>query len=185
MKKTSDKSSKENLRVKAEEIVNNLSTAINPLRTWMSEPDAFKLIHELQVHHIELELQNEELHLATEEGKIAREKFIEFYDFAPSGFFTLSREGEIVELNLRGSQMLGKDRSYLINKKFALFVSDETKKNLNQFLHTIFKNKARDSCEIMLQNKGDTSVRAFLTGTALPDGERCFINMIDISSLKK
>ncbi|MCX6248364.1 MAG: PAS domain-containing protein [Bacteroidetes bacterium] len=183
MKKSSNKTSDATLRAKAEKILNDLSTAINPLKTWMSKPDALKLIHELQVHHIELELQNEELILAAEERESTREKFIEFYDFAPTGFFTLSKEGEILELNLCGSQLLGKDRTYLANKQFGFFVSKATKKNFNLFLEKIFRSKARESCEITLQNNDSNPVRAFLTGIALPDGEHCYINLVDISSL--
>jgi len=66
-----------------------------------------KLIHELEAYQIKLEMQNEELALAKERAERAEEKYTELYDFAPSGYFTLTLQGIIVEMNLRGAQMLG------------------------------------------------------------------------------
>jgi PAS domain-containing protein len=73
-----------------------------------SESEKLKLIHELEVHQIELELQNEELLLAKQQADSAIQKYTELYDFSPSGYFTLSREGIIIDANLTGSTMLGK-----------------------------------------------------------------------------
>ena len=75
----------------------------------LSKDESMKLIQELEVHQIELELQKEELLLARSPAQDATDKYNELYDFAPSGYFTLSKEGEIMELNLCGSQMLGKN----------------------------------------------------------------------------
>ena len=63
-------------------------------------------------------MQNDELKRAKEQiAKAANDKYAELYDFSPSGYFTLSKEGKIIELNLYGSQMLGKDRSSVRNKQ--------------------------------------------------------------------
>ena len=83
-----------------------------------SEAEKLKLIHELEVHQIELEMQNEELLLAKLQADSAIEKYTELYDFSPSGYFTLSQDGSILDANLTGSVMLGKERSNLINTKF-------------------------------------------------------------------
>lgn len=80
----------------------------------LSEIDPLKLIHELQVHQIQLQLQNEALDLAKERSEVAAEKYGELYDFAPSGYFTLSEEVKIIGLNLSGANMLGKERYLLI-----------------------------------------------------------------------
>ncbi|MDA3797765.1 MAG: histidine kinase, partial [Kiritimatiellae bacterium] len=66
----------------------------------LSEADTLRLIHELEVHQIELELQNDELQRAKADANIATNKYTDLYDFAPSGYFTISKLGEIVELNL-------------------------------------------------------------------------------------
>ena len=93
------------LREKAVEILKKKSKK-TPVS--FSESDAYKLIHELKVHQIELELQNEELKTAKTAAQIATDKYAELYDFALFGFLTLSKEGEIIALNDSGAEMLGK-----------------------------------------------------------------------------
>ena len=68
-----------------------------------SDPEMLKLIHELAVRQIELELQNDEIILAKEQAaNVASQKYAELYDFAPLGFITLSTEGEIIAINICG-----------------------------------------------------------------------------------
>jgi PAS domain-containing protein len=80
-----------------------------------------KLIHELEVHQIELEM-NEELLLAKEQAEQAIEKYTKLYDYAPSGYFTLSQDGKVTEANLTGAHMLGKMRSSILNSQFGFFL---------------------------------------------------------------
>lgn len=108
------------LRREAEELLKK-GTLISGSQ--QSLADMEKLVHELAVHQIELELQNEELILAKEQTEITAKKYTELFEYAPSGYFSLSNGGTIVELNLTGSQMLGKDRSYLLSKRFGMFVT--------------------------------------------------------------
>ena len=75
-----------------------------------------RLIQELQVHQIDLEIQNEELRQAWAETEAALELYTELYEFAPSGYFTLDRDGTIQEANQTGSELLGMDRSRLVNR---------------------------------------------------------------------
>jgi len=105
MKKRDSKSEASLLRQKAEEQFKKKSAKTV---SKLSEAEMLKLVHELEVHQIELEMQNDELCLAKEQAEIATNKYSELYNFAPSGYFTLSKEGEIIELNLQGAKMLGK-----------------------------------------------------------------------------
>ncbi len=75
-----------------------------------------RLIHELRVHQIELELQNELLSDTLSSVNALRAKYHDLYDFAPVGYFTLDLQGNIVELNLRAASMLGKERPLLIGQ---------------------------------------------------------------------
>jgi PAS domain S-box-containing protein len=143
-----------------------------------------RLIHELEVHQIELELQNEELQLAKEQAEITSQKLTELYDSAPSGYFTLSSEGEIVELNLCGAYMLGKERRKLIKSKFGFFVSNETKPEFNRFLRQLFAGKAKESCEVVLSVKDNSPIYAHLTGIVTENGEQCVVTAIDITEGK-
>ena len=171
------------LRRKAEELLKNNNKVPE---SKLSEDEILKLIHEIEVHQIELELQNEELKLTKErEIELASEKYAELYDFAPSGYFTLSREGDIVNLNFAASQLLGKERLGLRNSRFGFFVSDETKPNFNQFLRNVFKTNKKEFCQVTLISSNDSPVYAHLTGVSVKDQDHCLVNVADITKLKK
>ncbi len=87
------------LRRKAEDLLKKKQVKMEKLAI---ETDAIKLLHELQVHQIELEMQNEELIQANETAETALKKYTMLYDFAPMGYFTLDPEGSICELNFTG-----------------------------------------------------------------------------------
>ncbi len=93
----------------------------------ISESYMMKLVHELEVYQLELEMQNDELVLAKEKAELAEKKYAELYDFAPSGYLALSKKGEITELNFMAAHMLCKERSLLINKMFQFYISKETR----------------------------------------------------------
>jgi hypothetical protein len=84
--------------------------------------DLLKLIHELEVHQIELEMQNEELRRSQFETETAKGAFIDFYDFAPVGYLTLTNEGIISELNLTTAILLGTERTYLVKRHLHRFI---------------------------------------------------------------
>jgi PAS domain S-box-containing protein len=147
----------------------------------LSESDILKLMHELEVHQIELELQNNELMQALSAAQDA----IELYDVAPSGYFTLSRHGEILKLNICGSQMLGKERSRLVNSRFGFFISDDTKPAFNTFLEKVFKSKAKESCELTLSTNDGQTRYAHLSGIVAKNGEHCLVIMVDITAAKQ
>lgn len=144
-----------------------------------------KLIHQLEVHKLELELQNQALSLAKEQAEIAVEKYTELYDFAPSGYATLSEVGEILEINLSGSQMLGKERSHLIHGRLGFFISDDTRDIFNLFLGKVFNSNTRETCEVTLANSGSEMTEVHLTGIASQDKEQCLVTIVDISERKR
>lgn len=154
-----------------------------PLNTnsQLTKAESLKLIHELEVHKIELELQNHELERTRSVATDAVKKFTELYDLAPSGYFTFSREGKIIELNLMGSQMLGKARNYLRNRQFNSFVSEGSRTVFNLFMERVFKNGVKESCEIVITNNGNLPFYVHLTGIVTDNGEECLIIALDIS----
>ncbi|MCX6160468.1 MAG: ATP-binding protein, partial [Ignavibacteriae bacterium] len=170
------------LRQKAEELLKK-----KPLKSalQLSETDKLRIIHELEVHQIELELQNEKLLLAKEQSEIAREKYAELYDFAPSGYFTLSQEGEIIELNLSGAKILGKERSRLIKSRFGLYVSDDTRRVFNDFLRKVFESNTKESCEVTFSLNGKSHINVHITGIVAENGEQCLLNVVDITERKR
>lgn len=166
------------LRLKAEELLKErtLKSAIK-----VSETESLKLIYELEVHQIELELQNTELKLAISAAQDA----IELYDFAPSGFFTLSRSGDIINLNLCGARMLGKERTQLKNSRFGFFVSDDTRPIFNLFLSNLFSLISNETCEVRLLAKHNLQTYINLSGITSADGKYCYVTAIDITEKKQ
>jgi PAS domain S-box-containing protein len=170
------------LRQRAEELLKKRNSGQD---SQFSEADSLKLIHELEVHKIELEMQNDELMLSRSAAYESVEKYTELYDFSPAGYFTLSREGEIIELNLSGSQMLGKERSYLKGIHFGSFVSGDAKASFSLFLTKIFNSHVKESCELSLLIGDIAQMYVHLTGLVTSDGNQCLVNAIDITGLRQ
>ena len=151
----------------------------------ITEAEKLKIRNELQVHQAKLEVQNEELIQAKEKASIAAEKYIELYDFAPSGYFTISPEGEILEMNLSGAKMLGKERSQLKNRKFHLFISNNLKPVFWLFLEKVLNSSTKEICELTMLSDANPLLVLNLTGIASENGANCFITAVDITQHKK
>ncbi len=175
-----------NMRQKAEEQLNEIgnhddsSYAVKDANG-QSEADYLKLLHELQVHKIELEMQNEELKLAREKSEIATEKYSMLYDFAPTGYFTLNSDCRIIELNLHGAELLGKDRSELIGRNFNSFVTYDTLTAFNEFFQSIFSTNSKQVCEVKLSIKDNPYISVHIEGVASCYDDNCLLTVVDIS----
>lgn len=169
------------LRQKAEIILEKKKSEIS---SPISEAETMKLIHEFSVHQIELELINEELMSEKKQSAEAARKYTELYDFAPSGYFTLSKEGKIIELNLCGALMFNKSRLRLRGGQFGFFVSDDTKSIFNLFLERVFRSNVKETCEVYLLPLGKKPMSAHITGIINENGEQCFVTVADITDSK-
>lgn len=156
----------------------------NGLSDSSSEDKILKLIHELEVNQIELEMQNEELLLAQRQREIDYDKYVELYDFAPLGYFTLTPDGEIIQLNLNGAGMLRKERLILPGQKFSSFVSGGTTAAFHLFLERVFSSQIKEVCEVTLYKKGKVPIYALLSGISSGDEQNCFVTAVDITEKK-
>ena len=170
------------LRMKAEE---KLKKKQKKLDISSEETDAKKLLHELQVHQIELEMQNEELKQAYETAETALKKYTMLYDFAPMGYFTLDSEGNICDLNFSGAEMLGDRHFSLINSNFKLFVSESSLPVFNNFFSKVFISNAKESCEVMLGYDKTPLCLVYMEGIVTGDDRKCLLSVVDISGFKK
>jgi PAS domain-containing protein len=149
------------------------------------ETDVKKLMHELQVHQIELEMQNEELRRAYETAETALKKYTMLYDLSPMGYFTLDSEGGICDLNFTGADMLGDRRFSLINSNFKLFISEESKPVFNDFFMKVYESNAKESCELMLGYEKNPLVLVYIEAIVTGEEKKCLLSAVDISGFKK
>ena len=147
----------------------------------ISKEEIADFIYELEVHQIELELQNDELRHAWAVAEVAVDKYTQLYDFAPTGYFTISREGNIIALNHCGSQMLGKERAQLITSRFDFWVHQDSRSGFNQFLERVFSGNVKETCQVTLEHPGALPAIVYLTGILAENRETCHVNMFDIS----
>jgi PAS domain S-box-containing protein len=183
MKDDSKKLDLKRIRKKAEELCKNNTLSI--IKNY-SNGDVYKLIHELEVHQIELELINEELVASKKrEIELANNKYENLYNFAPSGYFTLSENGKILSLNFSGAEMLGKERSYLINSNFNSFVAVNSKATFNSFLKKVAKNNIKETCELWLDYSSKKPLYIYLSGNIELGSKDILLTAVDITERKK
>lgn len=127
-------------------------------------PDAAheRLVHELEVHQTELEMQNEELRRTQFDLAAARDRFVDLYDFAPVGYFTLNSEGVVIEANLTGAAILGKERKALLGRGFARFVAPAQAGSWHMHLDRTLQGGAAGRIELTLQRKAGDGFQAQL-----------------------
>ncbi|MGC9451352.1 MAG: ATP-binding protein [Oceanipulchritudo sp.] len=151
--------------------------------------DPRRLMHELQVHQIELEMQNEELRDARTRLEMLVEKFTDLYDFAPVGYFSLDASSRIHQANLTAAAMLGIERSRLLRRLFSGFVAPSNRPVLSDFLRGVFEGGDRKVCELALDKGADSTVWVDLQGTLCvqPDVPEplCRLAVSDITALKR
>lgn len=147
-----------------------------------------RVLHELQVHQIELEMQNTELREARDRMEVLLEKYSDLYDFAPVGYLSLDEAGVILEANLTGAALLGCERSRLINRRLPLLVSPTSRPDFLAFLHRVFSGTGKQVCEAMLIREDGDPFWGELNGTVAItlDGPKkwCRVAISDISVLK-
>ncbi len=148
------------------------------------EYDSARLLHELQVHQIELEMQNEELQQAYSKAEAALRKYTMLYDFAPMGYFTLDSEGNICDLNFTGAELLADKRFSLKNSNFKLFITEDTLNHFNNFFSKLYTNRTKESCEFKIGNDTKRSIVVYAEGIVTDDDQKCLLSVINISELK-
>ena len=143
--------------------------------------DMASVIHELMVHQVELEIQNEELIEARSNLEVNSQLLTELYDFAPVGYFSVSVNGQIRQVNFLGARMLGMDRAPLQGMGFAQFVAPENRRIFDRFLSRVFTGENLEPCEVMLSRKDQSVVIVRLTGALSPNGLECRMAAMDVT----
>jgi CRP-like cAMP-binding protein len=153
-----------------------------PKTTW----DNAQLVHELQVHQIELEMHNEALRHAYEEADNLRERYADIYDFAPVGYFTLDPLGVILDMNLSGAVLLGIKGSEKSRHRFAAFLHADYLKAFNLFVDEVLNTRKKLRCETVLAanaRRPATAIRIEAVPDA--DGRECRMVVMENSVAPK
>jgi PAS domain S-box-containing protein len=173
------------LRKRAEEALRNKTIEGKAL----TSEEARKLIHELSVYQIELEMQNENLRKSQIDLEESRDRYTDLYDFAPVGYFTLDKRGLILESNLTAAKMLGWERSLYIKKPFVHLVARGNRDSFYQCKIAVLEKKTRQTCELKLLRKDKTEFYADLelevTEETLDDSVQLRMAVIDITERKQ
>ncbi|MCM2264584.1 MAG: ATP-binding protein [Desulfuromonadales bacterium] len=169
------------LRRLAEERLRDHATELPP----RTDAETQRLVHELEVHQIELEMQNAELRQARDEVEKTLGEYSDLYDFAPTGYMTLDRDGTIRTANLTAASLLGIERARLIGRSFGLFVAVEDRHTYTAFLDKVFANKVKESCDLALLTGVNPRVFVLIEAAAAVSGEECRVAIVDITTRRQ
>jgi two-component system, chemotaxis family, sensor kinase Cph1 len=177
------KNNNDKLRKKAEEILSN------QLNLNEQSINTEELIHEFRVHQIELEIQNEELRESQIKLEDSQRKYFDLYNFAPDGYFTLNKDGLILEVNLAGASLLGVERRDLYENAFIRFIAPDYRNQFHQYLSKFEKSiNNKHAMEIKLLRYDNSSFYAHLEAICISDNNGHFkefrISVTDITELK-
>ncbi|HET6720181.1 MAG TPA: histidine kinase dimerization/phospho-acceptor domain-containing protein, partial [Rhodocyclaceae bacterium] len=137
----------------------------------LSPQETQQLLHELRVHQIELEMQNDELRRTQFEWGLARARYFDLYDLAPVGYCTLDEQGLIREANLTSATLLGVPRTALVEQPIHRFIAKADQDNYYLHCKRLIEIGQTQSCELSMVKHDGTSFWAHLESTAAQDAE--------------
>ena len=170
------------LRRQAEEIVQDNAASPKHFEA-LSPEETLYMLHELQVHQIELEMQNEELRQAQVKLDAGRARYFDLYDLAPVGCVTITEQGLLLEANLTTTTLLGVTRNELIKQPFSRFVLREDQ-DVYYFLHKqLFETGESHGCELRMVKKDGTAFWVRLQASSVQDTAGPAISRVVISDI--
>jgi len=176
------------LRRRAEEMAREKAFQIPENIESLSIEAARQMLHELWVHQIELEMQNEELRRTQGELEASRARYFDLYDLAPVGYCTLSEAGLILEANLTAANLLGVARSALVKQPLTRFILSVDQDIYYRHRKLLFETGATQVCELRLVKKDAAPFWVRIDATAAQDADGapvCRAVMIDITERKR
>jgi chemotaxis protein methyltransferase CheR len=180
---TPSENSRQTLRHQAEDIFRAKASHSPENLEDLSPEEIRQMLHELRVHQIELEMQNEELRLAQAELDAARARYFDLYDLAPVGYFTVNETGLILEANLTAATQLGCTRNTLVKMPITRFILKEDQDIYYRYRKRLVKTGMPQECDLrMLENDG-TMHWAHLAATVVQDADGASVGRIVMSDI--
>ena len=140
-----------------------------------------RLLHELEVYQVELELQNEQLEAARAWIEAALASYTELYDYAPVPYLSLSRLGVIVETNLAGARLVGIERARMLDKRLERFIVETDRHRVAACLKTVFTTAVDALCEVALVTSDGGRRTVEMRAALANNGDTCRVVLIDVS----
>ena len=140
---------KTTLKNQAQEFLSKNPSALKDIPTM----DIRQLIEDLQIHQLELEMQNEELRRLQEDLEKERDRYSDLYDFSPVGYFSMNEKGIILEANLTAASMVGVERKFLTGRPFSDFIVRDDQDIFWVHRKKLFETKARQACQLRIRKK--------------------------------
>ncbi len=156
-----------------------------------SKEELLRMVQELSIHQIELEIQAEELKDSRDEIEREHNRYIDLYDFSPVGYLTLARDGTIRQANLAVARILSLERSRLLGARFGSFIAQRDLTVFNSMVDRVFQSRTQEHCEIMIENNGTTNTPTKLQRTLRLDAiitdnqQECRLSLTDISDIRQ
>jgi signal transduction histidine kinase len=146
--------------------------------------DYQRLVHELQVYQVELEMHNTELRNTRDELETALDNYTDLYDFAPVGYFTLAADSTIQRVNLTGTNLVGIERSRLLGHLFRQFIVTQSRSSFDDFLERVFSIPTRQSGEFEFFVDVLNHRSVVIEAQKLVNGQACRVAVIDVTERK-
>lgn len=176
--KKNNKITESNISKKIEDCLDN-KLLINSIE--FDKEEVLELFYNLENHKYELEMQNQELLKTNLDIKSITDKYTNLYYSAPFCYFTLSKDGKLVDLNNFTCEMLGKRFSELEGQNFALFVSNHYKKKLDSFLKRVFSSSSKQTCELIIAPYNNVPIYVQLIAIINHNGLDCLVIAIEMT----
>ncbi|MGD8591820.1 MAG: PAS domain S-box protein [Gammaproteobacteria bacterium] len=175
-------------KLSKKQLTKQLQDMLQDLERAKSEGGQERLIHDLRVHQIELEMQNRQLRETQQRLEISRDRYSELYDFAPVGYVTLTDTGRIEQINLTGAKLLGKPREQVMELPLSSFVATADWQHFFNYLKQVFESDIKIATELHFKKNAVSDRQVYLESIAVRDEQgnanTCRCAIVDITERK-
>jgi len=162
----------------------NSAAALAILHELASSPataaDSLKLLHELQVYQVELDLQAEELRRSVTELEGALNRQVQLFEFSPAACFIVDRSAALCELNRAGARLLGFDRDAVLGRALDGFLDPDSSRALHAVMTRVAGGAERDGCELRFVGRDGASRSAYASIGPDPAGQRFLVACVEV-----
>lgn len=144
-----------------------------------SAGDALKMLHELQVHQVELDLQHEQLERTQAELTATLDRYVGLFDFAPVGYFAIDGDGRILEGNRAGADLFGVEQHQLPGRRIDSFLSPDNRLTVAALLARVRTSGGKETCDVRYQGSDAVSRTLRMVARASPHGESILLALTD------